>query len=197
MHRIALALFSLPVLALAGSADLSSTCNTGLDTELKPGQELRMELRSGEIQIVGTDRSRLRVTCDLKQSDDARDVSISFRPAGAGGKLRIQGGPRDDARFRIEVPRQTHLHVRTTAGELKVRDIIGNKDVQLRAGELTISGDDPAEYRQTQASVRIGELSASRYGVNKGGFFRSFRSTRPNGKYNLRAHLTVGELRLQ
>lgn len=197
MHRILIAVVFAGSAAFAGSGELGKTCSTGLDTPLQSGREIRMELRSAGIQIVGTDTHRLRVTCNLRDPEDLRDVSITFTPSTAGGRLRIKGGPKSDANFRIEVPRHTHLYVRTLAGEIKIRNIVGNKDVGLRAGELDIDVDNPAEYRVTDAAVKIGELSAPAHHINKGGFFRSFRDTRADGKYRLHARVTVGELRLR
>ncbi|HET8549575.1 MAG TPA: hypothetical protein VFL57_16295 [Bryobacteraceae bacterium] len=198
MKCIHCAFFWLTAGAVAQAADLATTCTSGLDTELQPGRELRMELRSAAIHIIGRESTRLRVSCELRHPERSDDVAISFKPTPAGGTLRIRGGPRDDTQFRIEVPRQTHLFVRTPAGELKVRGVTGNKDIGLRAGELTITVDDPAEYKQTDVAVRIGELSAPIYGIgSKGGFFRSFRTSRADGKYRLNARLTVGELNLK
>jgi hypothetical protein len=197
MLRILVAPALFAAAAYGGTTELAKTCNTGLDTALPPGRELRMEVRPAGIEIVGTDTERLRITCRLRHPEDAADVQIRFTPSSAGGQLRIKGGPMDDTELRIEVPRHTHLHLRILAGEVKVRQVVGNKDIGLRAGELTIDVDDPAEYREADASVRIGELSAPLYGVSKGGFFRSFRKTRTDGKYRLNARLTVGELRLR
>jgi hypothetical protein len=43
--------------------------------------------------------------------------------------------------------------------------------------------------------VRIGDLKASPFSVEKGGFFRSFQ-WEGKGAYDVRARLTVGDLRL-
>jgi hypothetical protein len=198
MTRIVLALPVLTVSACAGTAELATTCTSGLDTELQPGREIRMQLRSAEIKIAGSDTSRLRVSCELQEADKTDEIAISFKPSSAGGELKIKGGPRNNTRIRIEVPRETHLYVRSPAGELKVCGVTGNKDIGLRAGELTIDVADPAEYAQTDLAVRVGELSAPVYGVpSKGGLFRPYRNSRANGKYRLNARLTVGELSLR
>jgi hypothetical protein len=198
MTRIALALSVLTASACAGTAELATTCTSGLDTELQPGREIRMDLRSAEIHIVGANTSRLRVSCELQAPEKNDDVAISYKATGGGGELKIKGGPRNDTKFRIEVPHQTHLYVRSPAGELKVRGVTGNKDIGLRAGQLTIDVGNPSEYAHTDLAVRVGELSAPVYGVaNKGGLFRSYRNSRANGKYRLNARLTIGELSLR
>jgi hypothetical protein len=47
------------------------------------------------------------------------------------------------------------------------------------------------------ASVDIGDVNASAFGVDKGGFFRSFSRTTAEGEYRLRAHVLTGEIDLQ
>ena len=79
--------------------------------------------------------------------------------------------------------------------ELHIAGIDGSKDVSAQAGELHIEVGDTAQYRNVNASVRIGEVNAEAFHVEKGGFFRSFQWT-GKGPYDLRASLTVGELTL-
>jgi hypothetical protein len=60
---------------------------------------------------------------------------------------------------------------------------------------MHLAGGAPEQDRRVNASVRIGDLTADAFDVRKGGFFRSFEWT-GQGEYDLRAHLTVGDLRL-
>jgi hypothetical protein len=42
-----------------------------------------------------------------------------------------------------------------------------------------------------------GDLTASAFGVNKDGLFRSFEQNNPSGKYRLHAHVGAGDLTLK
>ena len=133
----------------------------------------------------------------LKAPERAKDVLITFDDAEKSGRLRIHGGPDGDVRLRIEVPRELHLTVRCTAGDLDVVGIRGNKDISLRAGDLTIDVGDPSDYAFTHASVTAGDVNASAFGVHKGGLFRSFKRENAAGKYRLRASLWAGDIKLR
>jgi hypothetical protein len=94
------------------------------------------------------------------------------------------------------LPAHTDLDLRMTAGDLTIAGIEGNKDVRLRAGNLTIEVADAAQYGTVSASVTAGDLSASPFGVSKGGLFRSFTHA-GRGRYDLKARLWAGDLRLK
>jgi hypothetical protein len=175
----------------------TGTCERAFETGFQPGGNLRLEVRSGDIDVIGTDSPVVRVECDLKRSDRARDIAIKFTPSESSGNLRIRGGPNSDVRFRIEVPKSSHLFVRAPAGDLDVSGVVGDKDVEIHAGDLTISVGDAAHYKHADASVGAGDLNAVPFGVNKGGLFRSFNKDNPAGKYHLHAHVGAGDLTLK
>ena len=81
-------------------------------------------------------------------------------------------------------------------GDLNIDKVHDGKDVELHAGQLTMSVGDPKDYAQIEASVLTGELNLSALGVDKGGLFRSYKKDGP-GKYRLYAHVGSGELDLQ
>ncbi|HMG85730.1 MAG TPA: hypothetical protein VK574_08295 [Terracidiphilus sp.] len=82
------------------------------------------------------------------------------------------------------------------AGEVKVEEIKGDKDIDLYAGQITISSAHEWNYRSVNASVTIGQVSARVYGADKGGFFRSFTKKTTDGEYRLHAHVMTGEIDL-
>ena len=83
-----------------------------------------------------------------------------------------------------------------SAGQVKVEDIAGNKDIDLYAGQITISSARPWDYRSVHLSVDIGQVSAPVYGEEKGGFFRTLNKQNPNGEYWLHAHVLTGQIEL-
>jgi len=165
------------------------SCANPFEAPLSPGREIAMNLRAGHISIVGTDAAVIRVSCDQA----IRDIKISF----AADHLTIRGGPDREVNFRIEIPRTMNLRVRCTAGELTVSGISGDKDVELNAGNLTIAVGDAGDYRHAEGSVLAGNISASVFGVENDGLFRSFKKDNPGGRYRLRAELLAGNLTLR
>ena len=156
-----------------------------------------MEVRSGDIEIVGSDESAISVNCEVRRDDNAGDIAVKFEDNGKSGRLQISGGPNNDVRVRIRVPRQSNLVVRCPAGDLDIVGVLGHKDIALRAGDLTIDVGNPADYISAEASVKAGDLHASAFGVHKGGLFRSFEHKNSSGKYRLRASLWAGDITLR
>jgi hypothetical protein len=197
--RILLAGLALCLLAqpIAVRAEVTGTCGRTFEANFQAGGQLNMRLRSGDIEVRGIDASVVRVTCELKHDQEAQDVTITFKASGRSGDLRINGGPRNDIRFRIEVPKSSHLFVRSPAGDLTVAGVAGDKDVEIHAGDLTIEVGNPDDYRHADASVYAGDLIASAFGVTKDGLFRSFDKDNPKGKYRLHAHVAAGDLVLK
>jgi hypothetical protein len=76
-----------------------------------------------------------------------------------------------------------------------MQNVIGDKDVEMHAGQLTIHIGQPADYSHVEGSVTSGEVDAPPFDVSKGGLFRSFQENGP-GKYRLHAHVGAGELDL-
>ena len=82
------------------------------------------------------------------------------------------------------------------AGEVKVEEIAGDKDIDLYAGQISISSARPWDYRSVDLSVDIGEVKAPAYGADRGGFFPSFTKKTVDGEYGLHAHVITGEIDL-
>jgi hypothetical protein len=167
--------------------------NHPFSADFASGGQLRVQLRSGDFRIVGNDANKITVQLSGKKAADARDLTVRFKPSPTGAELRISGGPRNDLQVTIQVPKNTGLFVRMPAGELALERISGDKDVELHAGDLTISGSDASDYSRVDASVTAGDLEAAPFGESHGGLFRSFHKSGP-GKYQLHAHVGAGEL---
>jgi hypothetical protein len=171
----------------------STTCAKPFEAPLSAGRQLSIDTRSGDIEIVGTPKASLRVVCSIRDVGSADDIKVSL----AAGRLRVHGGPNRDVKIRIEVPDRTNILVRATAGDLTISGITGDKDVELRAGDLIIYVGKPDLYRVAEASLMAGDLNASPFGVVKDGLFRSFRKENSAGQYRLRAKLMAGDLTLK
>jgi hypothetical protein len=158
--------------------------------------QLNIHLRSAEVRIRGTDESRVSVQVAGKQGSSSNDVRARFRRSGKSCELRVTGGPHNDLTITIEVPRKSNLFLRVFAGDVEIRGITGDEDIELLAGELRIGIGDVADYAHVRASVTSGELDAPSFGESHGGLFRSFAKS-GSGQYNLVAHVGAGQLTLQ
>jgi hypothetical protein len=159
-------------------------------------KRLRLYIRSGEIRLVGSDGGKISVDLSGKNADKIEEVKARFSCQESSAELHITGGPKDELRITVHVPKNVDLFARIPAGSVIVEDITGNKDVELHAGELTIYVGKPSEYGHVSASVYAGEVDAEAFGDNKGGLFRSV-SRDNGGPYELHAHVGSGQLTLR
>jgi hypothetical protein len=183
--------------ALAGNTtDVTEVGKDSFEADFPSGGHLHLHIRSGDISVRGSDQNKIRVRYDGKNSDQLKDVKISLKSSGDSGDLHISGGPRNDFRIIIEVPKNSDLWMRVAAGDVEVADVVGSKDVELYAGDLTLQVGSPSDYGHMDASVRAGDLDTGPFGVSKDGLFRSYE-TQGGGKYRLHAHVTAGDLTLK
>ena len=96
----------------------------------------------------------------------------------------------------VQVPRSSNLKVHIFAGAVEVKDIQGDKNIELGAGDLSIAVGNAADYSHVEASVTSGAIDARPFGESRGGLFRSFEKS-GNGKYTLVVHVGAGDLTLK
>jgi hypothetical protein len=192
---LALSLFTLPVLSqdISGKPDVKED---GFVAQFPSGGLLHIHVRSGAVRIVGGEEDKITIQYAGKNWERAREVKVSFKKSGQNGDLTIKGGPRNEFEVRIQVPHQTHLQVRMPFGDLEVTRVVGNKDVEVHAGDVTLELGEAKQYAHVDASVTTGDLTAEPFNVNKGGLFRSFK-TQGAGLYNVHAHVGAGDLTLK
>jgi hypothetical protein len=157
--------------------------------------QLELRIRSAEIHIIGSHEDRVVVRVGGRQGLDSKDVEARFEKHGNAGVLEITGGPRNDMSITVQVPKESNLVVRVFAGDVEVRDIVGDKDLELNFGALRIGVGDATGYSTVKASVSSGEIDAKPFGESHGGLFRSLEKS-GNGKYKLRAYVGAGRLTL-
>jgi hypothetical protein len=183
---------------LAGLARAEGLCGQTLDAPLRPRAVLTVHSRPAGLEIVGTDQAAIHVSCTSADEDTAHRIRIRFQGNQDDETLTISGDllKGNGVRVRIEVPRKTSLRVDMSAGEVKVEEIAGDKDIDLYAGHIAISSARPWDYRSVDVSVSIGAVNAPVYGAQKGGFFRGLTKETADGEFSLRAHVITGEIDL-
>jgi hypothetical protein len=185
---------------IAGLAETKIPCGQSLSHALQSRAVLIIDSKPAGLRIVGTDQDAVHVSCTAGSEESAEGVSFQFSPTPEGGKLSIRGvrvhHGNNNLQITIEVPHRTSLSIRMFAGEVRVEEVKGDKDIEVGAGQITISSIHDEDYRSVNASVSIGEVQARAFGTDKGGFFRSFTRKNLKGDYRLHAHVTTGEIDL-
>ena len=155
---------------------------------------INMDLSAGEYRIAGTDDDRIRLEWTVRDPEQLSSVKARADVRGHDARITTDG-PTNHFKVAIQVPSRADLFIRLTAGELRVSNIRGNKDIESHAGEIDIDVGRPEEYHHVDASIWAGEIHAAPYRISKEGLFRSFDWT-GHGQFRLHAKLKAGELRL-
>jgi hypothetical protein len=188
--KLAVAVLALSVTSLAQNYPPSLT------RQMPAGGRLILDLEAGAYDVVGTSKPELTVLCDAREPERMRNVHLKVTTVNGADKLSVEDTPNNNFHCRIELPRNTDLKVRLTAGDLQIKHMDGDQDVESRAGNVEIEVADPKLYGPVDASVWSGGLDAAAFGVNKGGLFRSFQLNN-GGKLRLHVKLKAGGLTIR
>lgn len=155
-----------------------------------------MHLEAGGYMVTAGDSDNIVVSWSAGTEEAERRVRVEIKCADASADVYVSRTPNNDFRATIQVPRHSNLWGRLSAGELRVEDVEGDKDVEALAGRIVIEIPHPEQYGRRDASVLTGSISAPAFEVSKGGMFRWFEQSGP-GKYRLHARVLTGEVNLR
>ena len=156
---------------------------------------IRMDLSAGDYDISGGPGNRIRIEWSVRDADQLARVRARADVRGSDASITTDGPTNKGLKVRIQVPVRSDLHVRLTAGDLRIEDTTGNKDVELHAGDVRIDVGRAEDYYSVDASLWAGDIKAAPFNVFKDGLFRSFDWS-GKGPFRLHVKLKAGDLRL-
>ena len=152
MYRLlALLLFSSTFL-LAQDARIEEIGKSPVEAKFAGGGRVHLHLCPSGSELVGQDDGMVRVSFHPERDD----VKVRIQISGDRADIQVTGCPHNNFQTRIEVPKSSSLYVRMMAGQLDVRDITGDKDVELTFGQLNLDVGKPEDYGHVDASVTSG-----------------------------------------
>jgi hypothetical protein len=156
-----------------------------------------LHLGAGEAKVVeNPDAKEIVITTETRSTDKLNSIRATVNAAGSTADVRVDG-PNKDFRYRIELPTAADLKVRMSAGDLTIDGVDGNTDVELHAGDCTITlASAPENFGPIDLSVKAGDVQADRFNASKGGLFRHFHERRV-AKYKFHAHVGAGDLNVK
>jgi len=152
-----------------------------------------LHLGSGDATVVSNpDAKEIVITTETKSEDKLNDIKADLKVTGSEAEVRVSG-PKY-FRYHIELPTASHFKIRMSAGDLKIRGVDGDFDLELHAGDCTIElGSAGENFGPVDLSVGAGDLTAGPFAASKSGLFRHFKNTRVS-KYRFHAHVGAGDL---
>jgi hypothetical protein len=190
--RVAVAVALLGTALVAAQDSRSSS---SLERPFAPNGRVRMDLSAGDYHIAGSPDNRIHMEWSTRDAESLARVRTRADVRDKDASIMTDGPSNKNFRVTIHVPNQTDLYVRLTAGDLRVEDIRGNKDIELHAGDARIDVGRAEDYNSVDASLWAGDIKADAFNIYKDGLFRSF-DWKGKGPYKLHAHLKAGDLRL-
>lgn len=175
----------------------SSTASSGHSIErgFAAGGDVRMYLSAGEYVIRASQTcNNIRVQWTAKKPEQGNKAKVDVDVRDSHAAVTAYG-PKGGFRVDMELPARTDLFVRMRSGDIDIKGIEGNMNIDCRTGDINIDVGKTEDYKRVGASVHIGDLEAPPFNISKGGFFRSFQWD-GEGKYTLYIRLRIGSITL-
>ena len=162
------------------------------------GGMVHVHLKVGDVHVKRGegDRIRLQYTVKSRRESNLKQAHVDFDVRGNDAVIEFHA-PSSNTEFdvELEVPSNTNLDVHGKVGDVTVENVEGDKDLELGVGDIRVA-NEKSRYALVKASTGIGDVSGDGYGETSGWLGRSLRY-RGDGKYELRAHVGVGDIHLE
>jgi hypothetical protein len=192
-----LLLLLAPLCAASDSWRYEETHNDTRD--FVAGGMLHVRLSVGDMRIERTDSNqiRLRYTIKSRRETNLKDTHVDFAVHGNDASIEFHAPSSSNTEIDVEldVPQNTNLDVHEKVGDLAVKDVEGDKDLDLGVGDIRVDDGHPS-YRLIRANTRIGDVNGEGYGETSGWLGKTLKYDGP-GKYGLRAQVVVGDITVE
>jgi len=201
---VLVALGALPVRAASkwnndGSNDWNYEETRSDAREFVAGGSMHVRMSVGDMHIKRGDTNKisLRYTIKSRRESNVKEATVDFEVHGSDATLEFHAPSGGNTSFdvELEVPQNTNLDVHEKVGDLTVEDVEGDKDLTLGVGDIRVA-NGRAGYRVVHASTGIGDVDGDGYGDTSGWLGKTLKY-HGEGKYELRAHVGVGDIHLE
>lgn len=163
------------------------------------GGYLHVRFSVGDIHVKRGDSNKIKLDYTIKSRHEsnlkASHVDFNIRGNDATIEFHSPMGGNTNFDVVLEIPQNTNLDVHQKVGDMTIDNIEGDKDLSLGVGDIRIATDH-AGYRLVRVDTGIGDVDSDGYGETSGWLGKTLRY-RGDGKYELRAHVGVGDIHLE
>ena len=202
LHKTVVAcVFLIPFCAVpwctAGDWEYQETHSDARD--FAAGGFVHVRLSVGDMHIRRGDFNKisLRYTIKSRHERNIKDAHVDFDVRGNDATIEFHAPSGGNTQFdvEVEVPEKTNLYVHDKVGDMTVENVEGDKDLTLGIGDIRVAKGHEG-YRLVNASAGIGDVNGEAYGETSGWLGKSLKY-RGEGKYELRAHVGIGDIKLE
>jgi hypothetical protein len=162
------------------------------------GGSVHVRLSVGDIHVKRGDSAKIRLSYTVKSRHESnvKDSHVDFDIHGNDATIEFHAPSGGNTQFdvELEVPANTNIDVHEKVGDLTVDNVEGDKDLSLGVGDIRITTGHSG-YRMVNASTGIGDVNSEGYGETSGWLGKTLKY-HGDGKYELRAHVGVGDIHL-
>jgi len=198
LHKVVVfCLLMVPVCA-ASDWNYEETHNDARD--FMSGGYIHVRFSVGDIHIKRGDSTKIKLEYTVKSRHErnVKDAHVDFDVRGNDATIEFHAPSSGNTQFdvELEVPASTNLDVHEKVGDITIDNIEGDKDLDLGVGDISVVTPGQAAYRLVRASTGIGDVDSDGYGETSGWLGKTLKY-HGDGKYELRAHVGVGDIRLE
>jgi len=192
-------LLSLVLVPLCLASDWSYTETHSDARDFVAGGMLHVRMSVGDLRIKRGDSNKisLHYTVKSRHEKSVKEARVDFDVRGNDASIEFHSPYSGNTQFEVEleVPANTNLDVHEKVGDMTVEAIEGDKDLSLGVGDIRVARTS-SDYRLVHASTGIGDVNSDGYGETSGWLGKTLKY-HGEGKYELRAHVSVGDITIE
>jgi hypothetical protein len=198
-YKVVLLCFILVPWCAAGSHNWDYEETRSDSRDFAASGMLHVHLSVGDLHIKRGDSNKisLRYTIKSRREKNVKNAHVDFDVRGNDATIEFHAPSGGNTQFdvELEVPGQTNLDVHEKVGDLSVDEVEGDKSLELGVGDIRVAREH-SSYRLVHASSGIGDVNSDGYGETRGWLGKTLKY-HGDGKYELRAHVGVGDITLE
>jgi hypothetical protein len=167
--------------------------------EFAAGGVVHVRLNVGDLHIRRGDSNKISLHYTVKswRESHVKDAHVDINIHGRNADIEFHAPASGNTQFdvELEVPQNTNLEVHEKVGDLRIEDVEGDKDLGLGVGDIRVEFGRSA-YHLVRASTTIGDVNTSTGDVSAGLLGKTLKYN-GDGKYELRAHVSIGDISLE
>ncbi len=168
--------------------------------EFITGGYVHVRLGVGDVHVKRGDSNKIKLEYTVKSRHErnVKEAHLDFDVRGNDATIEFHAPSSGNTQFdvELEVPANTNLDVHEKVGNMTIDNIDGDKDLDLGVGDIRVAAIAQSAYKLVRASTGIGDVDSHGYGESSGWLGKTLKY-RGEGKYELRAHVGVGDIKLE
>lgn len=196
IYRLALVCACLVSLASAKDWKYEDTRRDA--REFVSGGSVHVRATVGDVHIKRGDSNMIRLEYRVRSDSESgvKNARADFDVRGNNANIEFHApsGGNTNIDVEVEVPLNTNVDVHEKVGDVTIDELEGDKDVELGVGDIRVATGQ-SKYKLVRADTGIGDVHSSGYGQTSGWLGKTLKY-RGEGKYELRAHVGVGDIHL-